>query len=82
MTIRVPGPDEPGDDNTKEQFAASPDLERKIEDAIIDSGESFRVMSSQALMPKNQKAIKEILLGPAGLYEALRQMHEARQALM
>lgn len=32
---------------------------------------SFSEMSKQALIPKNKIAIKEVLLGPAGLYEAL-----------
>lgn len=63
--------------NSKEQFAASPDLDRHIESAIIDSMDAFATMSKQALVPKNKSAIKDVLLGPAGLYEALVQAYAA-----
>ena len=63
--------------NSKEQFAASPDLDRHIESAIIDSMDAFATMSKQALVPKNKSAIKDVLLGPAGLYEALVQAYMA-----
>lgn len=63
--------------NSKEQFAASPDLDRHIESAIIDSMDAFATMSKQALVPKNKTAIKDVLLGPAGLYEALVQAYLA-----
>jgi len=57
--------------NTKQQFESSPDLDKHLEGAIMDSMEAFKQMSKQALMPKNKLAIKDVLLGPAGLYEAL-----------
>lgn len=57
--------------NTKQQFESSPDLDKHLEGAIMDSMDAFSQMSKQALMPKNKNAIKDVLLGPAGLYEAL-----------
>ena len=57
--------------NTKQQFESSPDLDKHLEGAIMDSMVAFSQMSKQALMPKNKHAIKDVLLGPAGLYEAL-----------
>ena len=60
--------------NTKEQFANSPDLSKAILDAIMDALEAHTTMSSQALeSEKVREGLKEVLLGPAGLYEALRQ---------
>ncbi len=59
--------------NTKEQFASSPDLEKKIEEAVMDALTSFTSMSKQALeSAKIRLELKEILLGPVGLYEALK----------
>ena len=59
--------------NTKEQFANSPDLDARILDAVMDALASFTSMSKQALESEKVRAdIKSILLGPAGLYEALR----------
>lgn len=59
--------------NTKEQFANSPDLSQAIMFAIMDALEAHRVMSTQALnSQKIQEGLKDILLGPAQLYEALR----------
>ena len=59
--------------NTKEQFAHSPDLDRLIQDAVIDALSSFTSMSKQALeSAKILQELKAVLLGPAGLYEALR----------
>ena len=57
--------------NTKQQFESSPDLDKHLEGAIMDSMAAFNQMSKQALIPKNKRAIKDVLLGPAGLYEAL-----------
>ena len=57
--------------NTKQQFESSPDLDKHLEGAIMDSMDAFNQMSKQALIPKNKNAIKDVLLGPAGLYEAL-----------
>ena len=59
--------------NTKEQFANSPDLDGLILEAIMGALESFTSMSKQALeSAKIRLDIKEILLGPAGLYERLK----------
>lgn len=58
--------------NTKEQFANSPDLDHLIMNAVMDALSSFTSMSRQALASaKIRLELKEILLGPAGLYEAL-----------
>lgn len=60
--------------NTKEQFSNSPDLARAIVDAVIDAMDAHQVMSQQALGSKKvQEGLREVLLGPGQLYEALRQ---------
>lgn len=59
--------------NTKEQFANSPDLSQAILHAIMDALDAHTAMSSQALnSQKIQDGLKDTLLGPAQLYEALR----------
>jgi type I restriction enzyme, R subunit len=59
--------------NSKEQFANSPDLSQAILHAIMDALDAHTTMSSQALnSPKIQDGLKDTLLGPAQLYEALR----------
>jgi len=59
--------------NTKEQFANSPDLNSELVNAIINALDAHTEMSSQALDSKEvQKGLKDILLGPAKLYEKLR----------
>ncbi|MFC5531015.1 type I restriction endonuclease subunit R [Cohnella yongneupensis] len=59
--------------NTKEQFANSPDLTNEIMNAIIDAFTAHTAMSKQALdSEKVRQGLKDILLGPAKLYEALR----------
>ncbi len=59
--------------NTKAQFEASPDLDSELMDAIIEAFEAHQVMSKQALDSERVRAgLKHILLGPAGLYEGLR----------
>ena len=59
--------------NTKEQFANSPDLKSAIESAIMGALDAHSLMSKQALNSKAvQEGIKVILLDHAGLYEALR----------
>lgn len=59
--------------NSKEQFANSPDLSKALMDAIIEAFEAHQAMSSQALGSERVRAgLKDILLGPAQLYEALR----------
>ena len=59
--------------NSKEQFANSPDLKRELVNAIISALDAHTEMSSQALgADAVQQGLKDILLGPAKLYEALR----------
>jgi type I restriction enzyme R subunit len=60
--------------NTKVQFSNSPDLDSALTNAIIDALEAHTAMSTQALHSETVRAgLKAILLGPAGLYEALRE---------
>lgn len=59
--------------NTKEQFANSPDLASELMNAIMDAFAAHSTMSKQALdSEKVRTGLKDILLGPAELYEALR----------
>ena len=59
--------------NTKEQFANSPDLSAELMNAIIDAFAAHSTMSKQALdSEKVRNGLRDILLGPAQLYEALR----------
>jgi type I restriction enzyme R subunit len=59
--------------NSKEQFANSPDLKQALLDAIMDAFEAHQQMSTQALgSSKVQDGLRDILLGPAQLYETLR----------
>ena len=66
--------------NTKEQFANSPDLSNELMNAIMDAFAAHGTMSKQALdSEKVRNGLKDILLGPAQLYEALRAQADARQ---
>ncbi|SIT52818.1 Type I site-specific restriction-modification system, R subunit [Mesorhizobium prunaredense] len=59
--------------NTKAQFANSPTLPDEITNAIMDALAAHTAMSKQALeSQKVRDGIKDVLLGPAQLYEALR----------
>nr|WP_310734511.1 DEAD/DEAH box helicase family protein [Azohydromonas caseinilytica] len=59
--------------NSKEQFANSPDLKDALLGAIMDALEAHQTMSTQALGSERVRdGLKDILLGPAQLYEALR----------
>lgn len=59
--------------NSKEQFANSPDLKQALVNAIMDALDAHTTMSSQALESERVRdGLKDILLGPAQLYEALR----------
>lgn len=59
--------------NSKEQFANSPDLKDALMHAIMDALDAHQTMSSQALGSERVRdGLKDILLGPAQLYEALR----------
>lgn len=59
--------------NSKEQFANSPDLTQALLHAIMDALDAHTTMSSQALGSERvREGLKDVLLGPAMLYEALR----------
>jgi type I restriction enzyme R subunit len=60
--------------NTKEQFANSPDLKTEILNAVMSALEAHTVMSTQALSSERVRdGLKDVLLGPARLYETLRE---------
>ena len=60
--------------NTKEQFANSPDLKTELMNAIIGALDAHTVMSTQALASETVRdGLRNVLLGPARLYEALRE---------
>ena len=59
--------------NTKEQFANSPDLKTELLNAIMGALDAHTTMSTQALNSEVvQRGLKDILLNNAGLYETLR----------
>ncbi len=59
--------------NTKEQFATSPDLGNELLNAIMNSFDAHQVMSAQALnSPTVRAGMLAILLDHAKLYEGLR----------
>ena len=59
--------------NTKEQFSNSPDFANELMNAIMDALSAHSTMSKQALdSEKVRSGLKDVLLGPAQLYEALR----------
>ncbi|HLL02269.1 MAG TPA: DEAD/DEAH box helicase family protein [Myxococcaceae bacterium] len=59
--------------NTKEQFANSPDLRTEITNAIIAALDAHTLMSTQALNSEEvQAGLKDILLNHAQLWESLR----------
>jgi type I restriction enzyme, R subunit len=67
--------------NSKEQFANSPDLANGILNAIMDAFAAHTTMSKQALESERVRGgIKDVLLGPAQLYEALRAKGEVPNA--
>ncbi|CAK0781892.1 type I restriction enzyme, R subunit [Gammaproteobacteria bacterium] len=60
--------------NTKEQFATSPDLQQEILNAIMGALDAHTSMSTQALNSATVRdGIKNILLNHAGLWESLRE---------
>ncbi len=64
--------------NSKEQFANSPDLKDALMHAIMDALEAHTTMSTQALGSEQiREGLRDILLGPAQLYEALRSKNGA-----
>ncbi|MDD5383813.1 MAG: type I restriction endonuclease [Gallionella sp.] len=65
--------------NTKEQFSNSPDFANELMNAIMDALSAHTTMSKQALDSERVRGgLKDILLGPAKLYESLRERSEAR----
>jgi type I restriction enzyme R subunit len=59
--------------NTKAQFANSPTLSKEIMNAVMDALAAHSTMSKQAIdSEKVREGLKDVLLGPAQLYEALR----------
>ena len=59
--------------NTKEQFATSPDLDTELTNAIVDALDAHTSMSTQALNSEAvRRGIKDILLSHAKLWETLR----------
>ncbi|CAJ7233681.1 type I restriction component of type I restriction-modification system [Burkholderia pseudomallei] len=67
--------------NSKEQFANSPDLKDALLHAIMDALEAHNTMSTQALGSEQvREGLKDILLGPAQLYEALRARSDSPRA--
>jgi type I restriction enzyme, R subunit len=60
--------------NTKAQFANSPTLSKELLNAIMDAYAAHSTMSKQALdSAQVREGLKEVLLGPGQLYEALRE---------
>jgi type I restriction enzyme R subunit len=60
--------------NTKAQFANSPTLSHEIMNAVMDALAAHTSMSKQALdSAEIREGLKDVLLGPAQLYEALRE---------
>lgn len=67
--------------NTKAQFANSPTLSKELMNAIIGAFDAHTTMSKQAIDSEQvRKGLKDVLLGPAQLYEALRDKARARGA--
>jgi type I restriction enzyme R subunit len=59
--------------NTKEQFAASPDLANEIMNAVMDALTAHSAMSKQALESEQlRNDMKDVLLGAGQLWEGLR----------
>ena len=60
--------------NTKEQFAKSPDLKTNLPKAIMGTLEAHTLMRTQALNnPTVQSSMKDILPNNAGLHQMLRE---------
>ncbi|MDR6114126.1 MULTISPECIES: DEAD/DEAH box helicase family protein [unclassified Sphingomonas] len=60
--------------NTEAQFANSPTLKDELMNAIIEAFEAHSSLSKKALdSQKVRDGLKEVLLGPAQLYDALRE---------
>lgn len=69
--------------NSKEQFSNSPDLRDALLNAIMDAFDAHQTMSTQALGSERvREGLRDILLGPAQLYESLRSksVHQGARA--
>ena len=67
--------------NTKAQFANSPTLSQEILNAVMGALAAHTTMSKQALDSERvREGLKDVLLGPAQLYEALRERGGAAPA--
>jgi len=67
--------------NTKAQFANSPTLSKEIMNAVMDALAAHTTMSKQAIDSERvREGLKDVLLGPAQLYEALRERAEDDQS--
>jgi type I restriction enzyme R subunit len=65
--------------NTKEQFSNSPDLASELMNAIMDAFAAHSTMSKQALDSERvRNGLRDILLGPARLCDALRERAAAK----
>jgi type I restriction enzyme, R subunit len=63
--------------NSKQQFATSPDLNTELLNAIMGALDAHNAMSTQALnSPEVQRGLKDILLNHSELYERLRRAVE------
>ena len=59
--------------NSKQQFATSPDIDRELTNAIMGALDAHNAMSTQALnSARVREGIKDILLNHADLWETLR----------
>jgi hypothetical protein len=60
--------------NSNAQFASSPTLAKEIMNAVMDALTAHTTMSKQARDSEQvREGLKDLLLGPAQLYEALRE---------
>lgn len=67
--------------NTKEQFANSPDLRNEILNAVMSALDAHEKMSTQALNSESvREGMKQVLLDQSGLYEELREEEMRAQA--
>ena len=67
--------------NSKAQFANSPTLSMELMNAIMDALAAHSSLSKQALdSVRVRDGLKDVLLGPAQLYEALRAKGAERRA--
>ena len=67
--------------NTKSQFANSPTLSKRIMNAVMDALAAHTTMSKQAIDSQRvREGLKDVLLGPGQLNEALRERADGTTA--